>query len=934
MATTPIVFMYPPGETLTFDVFSIDSDTASQSGITATEETNRDGRYEGDYTGTNTGWHEIHVKEGGVVVAVFYVYLRDNTDHHFAIDVPLDLVSQARLAGVSADEISGDAAAADNLEAMYDGTGYTDDTGPASRLQVSDIGAASGGAVNFAPIEDNTGGAIIDGVTFVGSVVSGTFADVGPGINNSHSINDTGNDIDIVYGYQVGGNRQGTNIIVNADVDGGADQLEVEVYNHVTSSWDVLGIVDDNELLNLPITQAHTGTGSELGKVYVRFDNNQGDTPSNLEVFELLVSAVNIGNSVGYTNGRIFIDTNNGTAGAEPYVNGTADNPVDSIADAKTLSTSLGLPDFHIFIGSSITLAESTVNESYFGDNWTLALGGQDIDGAQFTGANVSGNDTGSNSTAPIFNKCMMGSNTLGKHELHNCELTGDIVLQEAANYVWDGCYSDTGTPSVDFQSAAETKNLACSHWSGDLEVKNLGAGSGTHVMKIEGDGKLTVASTSTGGALNVRGAMRMVDNSGGGPSLEITPDVTGYQQGSVWVDETNGTSTGTVVGIDGTFQNQSDDFDNAQDVADSLGTSRITIHPGNSVTLTDSLQGYTIENVQATLDGGSQDVDSTRINGGFVTGTWTRAGTGVPTFATCNINNVTSDRVACLANCGILGTFTMSEAGVYVFNDAQAAGGSATATIDFDSNAATASIQRWSGGLTVNNLVSGATLLIHAVSGDDITINGADATVEISGVIGSFTNNMTGGTVTNNAITLANINTEVDTALTDIKLDHLVAVAESDDPVDDSIIAKLAASDGDWSGFDNSTDSLEAVRDHVGDGTNLTEAGGTGDHLTALSSHSAADVWTSGTRTLTANTNLNDPTAAAIAAEVLAGGDVDGFTLEETLKLCLAALAGKLSGAAGTTVTIRAADDSKARITATVDESGNRSAVTLDETG
>lgn len=74
----------------------------------------------------------------------------------------------------------------------------------------------------------------------------------------------------------------------------------------------------------------------------------------------------------------------------------------------------------------------------------------------------------------------------------------------------------------------------------------------------------------------------------------------------------------------------------------------------------------------------------------------------------------------------------------------------------------------------------------------------------------------------------------------------------------------------------------------------------------------------------------LNDITAAS----VLAAGDIDGYSLEESLKLIGAATAGKLSGAATTTVTIRAMDDSKARITATVDSDGNRSAVTLDETG
>jgi hypothetical protein len=72
----------------------------------------------------------------------------------------------------------------------------------------------------------------------------------------------------------------------------------------------------------------------------------------------------------------------------------------------------------------------------------------------------------------------------------------------------------------------------------------------------------------------------------------------------------------------------------------------------------------------------------------------------------------------------------------------------------------------------------------------------------------------------------------------------------------------------------------------------------------------------------------------AAITAAGGAGGDIDGFTRDEAQKIGLAALAGKLSGAATTTNTIRAADDSKARITATVDSDGNRTAITLDATG
>src|SRR5574343_657639 len=160
--------------------------------------------------------------------------------------------------------------------------------------------------------------------------------------------------------------------------------------------------------------------------------------------------------------------------------------------------------------------------------------------------------------------------------------------------------------------------------------------------------------------------------------------------------------------------------------------------------------------------------------------------------------------------------------------------------------------------------------------------------------------------------------------------------------------------------------------------------------------------VWATATRTLTANTNLNDPTAAAIAdvvwdearsghtsagsfgqgvasvqgnvtgstASIAAAGitstsfdtgaitataiasdaigaselatdavteianavaalTIEGsLTLQNALKLVLAAAAGKVSGADSTTITIRDTTDTYNRIVATVDQYGNRSAV------
>lgn len=69
------------------------------------------------------------------------------------------------------------------------------------------------------------------------------------------------------------------------------------------------------------------------------------------------------------------------------------------------------------------------------------------------------------------------------------------------------------------------------------------------------------------------------------------------------------------------------------------------------------------------------------------------------------------------------------------------------------------------------------------------------------------------------------------------------------------------------------------------------------------------------------------------ITAALLASGDVDGYSVEDCLKVILAMAAGKLTTGVSSAV-FRAADDSKDRITATVDADGNRTAVTLDATG
>lgn len=83
MATDTIEFEATPGLTLTFDVYPEGSDTASFSGVSATERTNAKGTYRGTVSAPTAGNYKVHVKVGSDVVGVYWVVLaNDGADHY------------------------------------------------------------------------------------------------------------------------------------------------------------------------------------------------------------------------------------------------------------------------------------------------------------------------------------------------------------------------------------------------------------------------------------------------------------------------------------------------------------------------------------------------------------------------------------------------------------------------------------------------------------------------------------------------------------------------------------------------------------------------------------------------------------------------------------------------------------------------------------
>lgn len=146
---------------------------------------------------------------------------------------------------------------------------------------------------------------------------------------------------------------------------------------------------------------------------------------------------------------------------------------------------------------------------------------------------------------------------------------------------------------------------------------------------------------------------------------------------------------------------------------------------------------------------------------------------------------------------------------------------------------------------------------------------------------------------------------------------------------------------------FSGATDSLEAIRNR-GDAEWITATGFATStkqdsmETTLDAAATAAALATVDTEvgqiladTGTDGVVLSSTTMNSIATALLdlTNGVETSWTLRQAMRIILAGVAGKLSGAATTTNTIRDVGDSANRIVATVDADGNRSAVTYVKT-
>lgn len=158
--------------------------------------------------------------------------------------------------------------------------------------------------------QDNTAGSITPtSVTFVGSVVSGTRASTTTVNGTFHTIDDTANVIDIVYGWDMwfetavspdqwlDYGRVATGVTIACYLQGTGDEMKVKAWNFTTDSWDTIGTLtgaDSTTVVTqtLSLTTDHTGPLDDAheGKVYIRLATDS-TTPATLAVDQIVLTA-------------------------------------------------------------------------------------------------------------------------------------------------------------------------------------------------------------------------------------------------------------------------------------------------------------------------------------------------------------------------------------------------------------------------------------------------------------------------------------------------------------------------------------------------------------------------------------------------------------------------------------------------------------------
>lgn len=216
----------------------------------------------------------------------------------------------------------------------------------------------------------------------------------------------------------------------------------------------------------------------------------------------------------------IYIDVDNGEAGTAEGI-GTPTRPVNNITDARTIADNENLRSY-VIVSSDITLTADHVNWNFEATgNSSLTLSNCDVSGSQFRCLTITGTAL-SPTESIIVEEAQIENYTNFLGDASRSLLYGTITLT-AGNSSFNACASEIpgpgGRPIIDMVGAG--RHVGVRQYSGGIQINNSVAGNNISVDLVSGT--VVVDSSCTGGTMVVRGVGKLIDNSSGAVSIDVS---------------------------------------------------------------------------------------------------------------------------------------------------------------------------------------------------------------------------------------------------------------------------------------------------------------------------------------------------------------------------------------------------------------------------
>lgn len=310
--------------------------------------------------------------------------------------------------------------------------------------------------------------------------------------------------------------------------------IEEAVYDaFYASSADGQPAVTATDLSNIETDTQDIQSRLPAALVGGRMDSNVGAISGSTNAADNL-EIVNDGNGSfvslysGFRGPGVYLDGGAANTNTTDGVDGTLNNPVSTIAAARTLAESLGYRRIYLVNDTNITLAAAHQNYEFVGKGDVIGnvinLGGQNVDSSLFVNLTVEGSQGGSSRIdlleCAIQDDSGVGDTTLNCFALR-CLFVDRFQIDTSDDNVFDSCFSGaagTAAPVIEATGSAGTINLR--HYSGGIEFESLASSNN---VSIEGDGNVIFnANCNVNANVVIRGNFTIVDNTLGMNNLTL----------------------------------------------------------------------------------------------------------------------------------------------------------------------------------------------------------------------------------------------------------------------------------------------------------------------------------------------------------------------------------------------------------------------------